>query len=162
VDGEFSEATPPVSKSLPRDIVFVVGGVLLLVLCSKLLVVAAADMARALGLSKAVIGLTVVAIGTSMPELATSIMAAFRGHPDIAVGNVVGSNLFNVLFTLGIAAMVRPLSFDSITGVDLGVMMAYAVGILPLLWTSRKIHRWEGGVLLAGYLVYLWWLWPSG
>ena len=89
-------------------------------------------------------------------------MAAFRGQPDIAVGNVVGSNLFNLLCTLGLSALARPLSAPMIRSTDLWVMLAFAVGILPLLWTSRRLQRWEGGLLLAGYLAYLWSLWPSG
>lgn len=162
VDEEFSEGTPPVSRSLARDLLFVFGGIGLLVASSRVLVFSASGMARACGMSEAVIGLTIVAVGTSMPELATSVMAALRGQPDIAVGNVIGSNLFNLLCTLGPAALVRPLSVPAITNVDLWVMVAFAAGVLPLLWTSRKLQRWEGGVLLAGYLAYLWWLWPSG
>lgn len=162
VDGQFSEGTPRLSTSTVRDLLFVLGGIAFLVMSSRLLVVSGSGLARSVGMSEAAIGLTIVAIGTSMPELATSVMAAFRGQPDIAVGNVVGSNLFNLLCTLGLSALARPLSAPMITSTDLWVMLAFAVGILPLLWTSRKLQRWEGGLLLAGYLAYLWSLWPPG
>ena len=114
-----------------------------------------------MGISEAVIGLTIVAAGTSLPELATSVTAALRRQPDIAVGNVVGSNIFNILGILGAAAIAGPLSSAGITLFDLSVMLAFAVALLPLLYTGFKLHRWEGTLLLVGYFAYLWRLWPQ-
>jgi cation:H+ antiporter len=95
-----------------------------------------------------------------MPELATSVVAALRGQSDIAVGNILGSNIFNILGTLGLAAGVRPLHAPGMGQTDLWVMVAYAMVLLPLLWTGRQLQRWEGGLLMVGYFVYLWRLWP--
>ena len=150
------------SGSISVDLLFVAGGLGMLVLGSHLLITSATALARALNVSEAVIGLTVVAAGTSMPELATSVAAALRRQPDIAVGNVVGSNIFNILGILGTAATVRPLSAPGVGLRDAWVMLAFAVAVLPLFWTDRRVLRWEGVLLLAGYGGYLWVLWPSG
>lgn len=156
----FSEGMPSMSRSWAHDGVFISGGLALLVVGSRLLVVSAVAIANQLGISQAVIGLTIVAAGTSLPELATSLVAALHRQPDIAVGNIVGSNLFNILGIMGISAMVTPLSTEGITRIDLWTMVAFAVGLLPMLYTGLRLHRWEGGVLLAGYAAYLWHLWP--
>ncbi len=161
VEAEFEAGVPPVSGSLLRDLGFMSGGLALLVLASHWLVGSATFIATGLGVSEAVIGLTIVAAGTSMPELATSVMAAVRRQPDIAIGNVIGSNIFNVLGILGVAAVVRPIEDTGISVLDLAVMGAFAVALLPLMWTGRNLQRWEGGVLLAGFGVYLYVLWPS-
>jgi len=150
------------SGSIRVDLLFVAGGLGMLVLGSHLLITSATALARALNVSEAVIGLTVVAAGTSMPELATSVAAALRRQPDIAVGNVVGSNIFNILGILGTAAAARPLSAPGVGMRDAWVMLAFAVAVLPLFWTDRRVLRWEGVLLLAGYGGYLWVLWPSG
>jgi cation:H+ antiporter len=150
------------SGSIRVDLLFVAGGLGMLVLGSHLLITSATALARALNVSEAVIGLTVVAAGTSMPELATSVAAALRRQPDIAVGNVVGSNIFNILGILGAAATVQPISAPGIGLRDAWVMLAFAVAVLPLFWTDRRVLRWEGVLLLAGYGGYLWVLWPSG
>ena len=138
-----------------RDALFVVGGLAGLVVGADLFVGGATRLAQAAGVSNAVIGLTVVAVGTSLPELATTLVAARRGEGDIAVGNVVGSNLFNLLGILGIAALVRPLEAPGLGAVDVAVMGAFTVGLVVLLWTGRRLARWEGGVLAAGYVGYL-------
>jgi cation:H+ antiporter len=161
IEQEFKEGVPSRSKSLYIDLIFIAGGLLLLVTGSRLLVISATDIARLMGISEAVIALTIIAAGTSMPELATSIVAAFRRQPDIAVGNVVGSNIFNILGILGVASIARPLSATGITNLDLWVMVFFSVALLPLLYTDLKIQRWEGGLLLFGYTAYLWILWPS-
>lgn len=96
-----------------------------------------------------------------MPELATSLVAAVRGQADISVGNIVGSNIFNILGILGSASMIAPLHASGISQLDLWVMVAFSVGLLPLLWTGRQLQRGEGSLLLCGYSFYLWWLWPS-
>jgi cation:H+ antiporter len=157
-----SAEAPAMPSSISLDLLFIAGGLGMLVLGSHLLIASATALARALNVSEAVIGLTVVAAGTSMPELATSVAAALRRQPDIAVGNVVGSNIFNILGILGTAATVRPLSAPGIGLRDAWVMLAFAVAVLPLFWTGRRLLRWEGVLLLAGYGGYLWVLWPSG
>ena len=161
IERQFQDGVPSQSKSLYRDLSFIGGGLLLLVAGSRLLVVSATDIARLIGISEAVIGLTIIAAGTSMPELATSIVAALRRQPDIAVGNVVGSNIFNILGILGVASIAKPLSATGITKLDLWVMVVFSIALLPLLYTDLKLQRWEGGLLLFGYGGYLWVLWPS-
>ena len=162
IEQQFQEGVPSQSRSPHRDVLFIGGGLFLLVAGSRLLVVSATDIARVLGISEAVIGLTIIAAGTSMPELATSVVAALRRQPDIAVGNVVGSNIFNILGILGVASIVKPLSATGITKLDLWVMVVFSIALLPLLYTDLKLQRWEGGLLLFGYGAYLWFLWPSG
>ena len=161
IERQFQDGVPSQSKSLYIDLLFIVGGLLLLVAGSHLLVVSATDIARFIGISEAVIALTIIAAGTSMPELATSLVAALRYQPDIAVGNVVGSNIFNILGILGVSSIAKPLSATGITGLDLWVMVAFAIALLPMMYTELKLQRWEGGLLLVGYVVYIWVLWPS-
>lgn len=156
VQGEFAEGVGGApSRSAGVDAALVLGGLGLLVLGARLLVRGAVTIAEGAGMSEAAIGLTIVAIGTSLPELATSVVAALRGEGDIAVGNVVGSNLFNVLGILGVASLVRPLSASGIGAVDLAVMLGYAVVLAPMMWTGRRVSRGEGALLLAGYAAYL-------
>lgn len=151
---EMDAEVPAVSGSVLRDVVFLAGGLGLLVAGARLLVTGAVTLAEAAGLSEAVIGLTIVAVGTSLPELATSVLAAWRGKGDLAVGNVVGSNLFNILGILGVSAFVHPLSQGGIRLVDLLVMVGTAILLLPLMRSGYRISRWEGGLLLGGYVVY--------
>ncbi|MDZ7585203.1 MAG: calcium/sodium antiporter [Thiobacillus sp.] len=135
----------------------VLGGLGLLVLGADWLVGAAVTFARHFGVSDLVIGLTVVAVGTSMPEIATSLIAALRGQRDIAVGNVIGSNIFNLLAVLGAAGMVSAggLSVpEAARNFDLWVMLAVAFACLPILLTGREIARWEGAVFLGYYAAY--------
>ena len=115
----------------------------------------AVALASGAGVPEAVIGLTVVAIGTSLPELATTLVAALRGQGDLAAGNVVGSNLFNLLGILGVAAVVRPLDTSGFDTVDLAVMLAFAVALWPLLLTGRRLGRMEGLLLLTVYMGYV-------
>lgn len=139
------------------QLALIVGGLVLLVLGSNWLVEAAVAIARALGVSELVIGLTLIAAGTSLPEVATSIMAAIRGERDIAVGNVVGSNLFNILGVLGVSATVAPASLTvspALLAFDLPVMVAVAVACLPIFFTGNLIARWEGGLFFAYYIAY--------
>jgi cation:H+ antiporter len=160
IDIEFQEGVPGLMKSAVLDFLFIAGGLLFLVMGSRLLVISATDIARVIGISEAVIALTVISAGTSLPELATSFVAALRRQPDIAVGNVVGSNIFNILGILGASAMVKPLKTVGITNIDLWTMLAFSILLLPLVYGGLKIHRWKGGLLLAGYAAYLWVLWP--
>jgi cation:H+ antiporter len=136
----------------------VLGGLALLVLGADWLVGAAVVFAKHFGVSDLVIGLTVVAVGTSMPEIATSLIAALRGQRDIAVGNVVGSNIFNLLAVLGAAGLVSTGGLDvpeAARNFDLWVMLAVAFACLPILLTGREIARWEGVVFLGYYAAYL-------
>ena len=134
---------------------FVIGGAAALVLGGKFIVDGAVGLGRMAYLSEAVIGLTIVAVGTSLPELATSLVAAARGEQDIAVGNVVGSNLFNMLGIMGIAPMIRPVSAAGITPVDWGMLLVSTLLLVPFMHTGRKVVRREGAVLLALYCAYI-------
>lgn len=148
-------------SSAPREIGLVLAGLVLLVIGSSALVEAATDIATALGVSQLVIGLTVVAVGTSLPEIATSVLAAARGQRDIAVGNAVGSNLFNILAVLGITATLSPSSIpipDSALALDIPVMIAVSIACLPIFWTGYALMRWEGWVFLGYYAAYIAWL----
>ena len=139
------------------NIVLVVGGLTLLVIGSRLLVGTATAFATALGVSELVVGLTIVAAGTSLPEVVTSIVAAIRGERDIAVGNVVGSNLFNIMGVLGVAAVVAPRGIaitPAVIGFDLPVMIVVAWACLPIFFTGNVISRSEGVLLLAYYVAY--------
>ncbi|PPE66783.1 calcium/sodium antiporter [Caldimonas caldifontis] len=140
------------------QLLLVLAGLALLVLGSRWLVEAATAFATALGVSELIIGLTIVAAGTSLPEVAASVTASLRGQRDIAVGNVVGSNLFNILGCLGLAGVVAPGGLpiaESVLNFDLWVMMATLLACLPIFMTGREIARWEGGVLLAYYIAYV-------
>ena len=136
------------------DILFIGVGLLALVYGSDLLVVNATVIAGRLGMSEAMIGLTIVAAGTSMPELATSVVAAMKKRSDIAIGNVVGSNIFNVLLILGVAGLIQPISTPEINYVD-GLFL---IGISLLLWLFMKagsrIKRWQGASFIAFYMIY--------
>ncbi|TXR36484.1 calcium/sodium antiporter [Ectopseudomonas mendocina] len=135
----------------------IIAGLVLLVAGSNFLVEGAVTLARALGISELVIGLTVVAIGTSLPELATSILAAIKGERDIAVGNIVGSNIFNLLCVLGLASLVSPAAISvspNALAFDFPVMIAVAVACLPIFFTGYRINRWEGLLFLAYYVAY--------
>ena len=136
-------------------------GLLALSFGSNLLVDGAVDLARILGLSEALIGLTIVSIGTGTPELATALMAAYRKKSDLAIGNAVGSNLFNIMFVVGIAALVSPLDSTGIKESDLYVMMGLSLILLPTVITGRVIDRKEGFIFLAIYIGYLVYLWPA-
>ncbi len=146
---------PPATRRVPA-LGLVLIGLAGLVLGAHLLVESSVWFARQLGMPELVIGLTVVAAGTSLPELATSVVAAIRRTPDIAVGNVVGSNIFNILAILGVAGLVRPLeAAPALLRLDGPVMLAAAVLLLPLAWTRFRLERWEGALLLIGYGGYL-------
>jgi cation:H+ antiporter len=145
------------TRRLLVDIVSILFGLALLVLGSRWLVQGAVAAATALGVSQLVIGLTVVAAGTSLPEVAASIAAAVRGERDIAVGNVVGSNIFNILLVLGLSSLVTADGVrvsPAALGFDIPVMIATAVACLPVFYTGGTISRWEGGLFLAYYVIY--------
>jgi cation:H+ antiporter len=140
-----------------KNLAFVAAGLVMLVLGSWWLVDAATSIARALGVSDVVIGLTVVAVGTSLPELATTVVAALRKQTDMAVGNIVGSNLFNLLSILGVAGLVTPGGLnvaEALLRFDFIIMFVSAAACLPVFFTGLRISRWEGGLFFAGYVTY--------
>lgn len=155
---EFGEKKPARRLGLVGDLGLVVTGLGLLTLGAYWLVEGAVAAARFLGLSELVVGLTIVAGGTSLPEVAASVAAALRGERDIAAGNVVGSNLFNILGVLGLAAFISPHGLR-VTGpalsFDIPVMIAVAAACLPVFFTGYRIARWEGALFLAYYAAYL-------
>jgi cation:H+ antiporter len=155
VQAEAAAEIPRLNGSIGADIAMVLGGLAGLVLGADWFVQGAIAVARYAGLSEAVIGLTIVAAGTSLPELATTVVAAVRRHADIAIGNVVGSNIFNILSILGITAIVKPFSMQNILVSDIFIMLFFAVLLLPLAATGLILKRWEGGVLFAGYILYV-------
>lgn len=154
-------SVPGVSRHVVIDIAYILGGLGVLVIGSRLLVDHSVALAKSFGVSEAVIGLTIVAVGTSMPELATSLVAAVRKQLDIAIGNVIGSNVFNILGILGLASIVSPLNAPGISTFDYATMIVFTVLLIPLLYTGRRLHRIEGGLLLTLYAVYLFLLWPK-
>ena len=143
-------------------VLLVAAGLALLVGGAKLFLTGSVFFARLMNVSDAVIGLTVVAVGTSLPELATSIVAAVKGENDIAVGNVVGSNIFNVLLILGVAPLITPLENATLSVVDMGVMLFCSVILLPFMRTGWKLSRPEGVFLLLTYIAYTAWLIIAG
>ena len=140
------------------SVLFLVIGLAMLVAGSNVFVDSASSVAAALGISEGVIGLTVVAGGTSLPELATSVVAARKGQSAIAIGNVIGSNVFNILMILGLTAVISPLQIEGITTIDMAVMLISVILVWLFSFTRFTVERWEGALLVIGYLVYLWWL----
>ncbi|MCY0146383.1 calcium/sodium antiporter [Hoeflea sp. G2-23] len=142
-----------------KEAVFIIGGLAGLFVGASLLIDSATAIARQFGISEAVIGLTIVAIGTSLPELATSVVAAIRGHAEVALGNVVGSNIFNILGILGVTAMVAPVPVDaSMANFDIPVMLAVSLALFALILIAGRIGRGAGLAMLAAYTGYVAWL----
>lgn len=142
--------------SVAWSVLLVLGGIGLLVLGANSLVQGAVGIARSLGVSERVIGLTIVAFGTSLPELAACVVAAMRREGDIVLGNLIGSNVFNILFILGVTSLVHPLSVDTqAVRLDLAVMLALTFVVWGFLTTGKRLVRWEGVVLFVGYGVYV-------
>jgi cation:H+ antiporter len=147
---------PPRDMGYGLGFVFIVGGIAGVVYGANLLVEAALVIARAAGLSEAVIGLTLVAVGTSLPELVTSVMAAIRKHTDVAFGNIIGSNIFNILGIAGVTAVVSPISIPpEIVRFDIWIMVATALLLVVFAITGWRVNRWEGAALLACYAGYI-------
>jgi len=140
------------------SVLYVLGGLAMLVVGSNLFVDSASSVAYALGISEGVVGLTVVAGGTSLPELATSVVAARKGQSAIAIGNVIGSNVFNILLILGLTATISPLQIEGITTIDMAVMLLSVALVWLFSRTRYTVERWEGALLVALYLMYLGWL----
>lgn len=161
VQAEFAQEYGGTAESggvgVPRQLALIGAGLVALGLGSRWLVTAAVGVAQALGVSEVVIGLTIVAAGTSLPEAATSLLATVRGERDIAIGNVVGSNLYNLLAILGIASLVTPGGLEvapSIRNFDGPVMIAVAVACLPLFGPGHRLERWEGLLFVGFYVAY--------
>ena len=153
---EDDDDLPKPSKSIWLDIAMVAGGTAAVVAGGKLLVDGAISVAQAFDVSDEVIGLTLVAIGTSLPELATSIMAALRKHSDIALGNVLGSNVYNILGIAGITALIKPIPVSAhMVKVDIPVMIAVSVALFVLAVVVRRFGKRVGYAFLAGYAVYI-------
>lgn len=151
-----SEEIEMLPMSVPMTLLALLGGLGMLVLGANRFLLGAVGLGEALGVPEAIIGLTVVAVGTSLPELAVSIIAAIRKHADVAVGNVIGSNIFNVLCILGISSTITPLPFQGrLLEIDQFVMLAAAVALLLFLFFGLRLSRLKGALLLAGYVVYI-------
>jgi cation:H+ antiporter len=141
-----------------RKTLTLVAGVIFLAVGARLMVFGAVNIAEAFGVEPVVIGLTIVAVGTSLPELAASMVGALKDEADLSVGNVMGSNLLNVLFVVGLVSLVSPSEMqvdDDALRLHLPVMLGFCLLLLPLAWTQYRIERWEGGVLLAGFFGYV-------
>lgn len=141
-----------------KAVIFIILGLVCLILGSSVFVDNASAIAKSLGVSDAVIGLTIVAGGTSLPELATSVVAARKGNSGIAIGNVLGSNVFNILMILGITGLITPMTLEGITNTDLSVMVLSIVLLWLFSYTKLRIQRWEGAVLAASFIAYVSWL----
>lgn len=156
---DVASADSPLSKvAVLKQFAFILVGLILLILGANWLVDSASNLARAWGVSDLAIGLTIVAVGTSLPELTTSILAAYRGESEIAVGNIVGSNLFNLLSVLGATATIANEGVDvsqAAIWYDMPLMIVVAAACLPIFFTGYRISRWEGLAFLVGYVVYV-------
>lgn len=151
-----AEELATVPSSTLVTIVSVLGGLALLISGSRVLLMGATGLATSLGISEAVIGLTIVAVGTSLPELSISVIAALRRHADVAVGNILGSNLFNLLGILGVSAILQPLPLPvRILQFDQWVLLGSALLLFVFLFTGRRVSRLEGGILVSLYALYL-------
>ena len=158
--GELHKAEAEELTALPKSVAWTVTilivGLLMLIAGSQVLLAGAVGIAQHFGVSEAVIGLTLVAVGTSLPELSISVIAALRRHADVAVGNILGSNIFNLLGILGVSAILQPLPVhERILKFDQWVMLGSSVLLLVFLYTGRRLSRLEGGILLLGYGVYV-------
>lgn len=155
------EEIPPLNKNVWLDWLFILAGFVGMWFGARLFVTATVAVAKVVGISDAVIGLTVVAFGTSLPELATSMIAIMRNQRDLAVGNLIGSNIFNILAIVGVTGLIHPFTIEGINWLDYGVMIAFAVVILPMMSKGYIIRRWEGLVLFLGYLLYVYYLYHT-
>lgn len=158
VQREYAEGIPIIKGRIWIPAGLIIIGLGMLIGGGTLFVKGAVELARYFGVREAIIGLTIVAVGTSMPELATSVVAAIKKEGDIAIGNVVGSNIFNILGILGIASLAHPITRKNFNIVDFGVMGLYALVLLPFAWSRFSLDRWEGALLLAGYGGYMYYL----
>jgi len=151
------EKSTAISKDFIKSILWIILGLGALVLGSKLGVSSAVEFSQRMGISQSLVGLTVVAVGTSLPELATSVVAAYKKNTDIAVGNVVGSNIFNIFFVLGTSATIHPLPFEVANNIDIWVTILASLLLFICMFTGgkRKLDRWEGIAFLMIYIIYI-------
>ena len=159
-EGENENAEETKNYSIPVSILMIAGGLAGLVFGGRLFVNGATEIAKSFGISDKFIAITVLAAGTSMPELATSIVAAVKGKGQLALGNILGSNISNILLILGGSALICPLSFKGITGIDLGAIVLCALLIFASAFTFHKkqLDRIEGAILIAMEAGYMWYL----
>ena len=144
------------SANRSRDLLLILGGIVGLGLGAEMMVRSAVFMARHLGISDLVIGVTVVALGTSLPELAASTVSAWKGEADLSVGNVIGSNIFNIFFVLGFCSMIRPITIESgVLSYELPLMLFFSLALWPLVQRRLRLGRTEGGLLLLAYLLFV-------
>lgn len=153
---DMGEGSPIKIYSTPASVGLIALGMAMLIGGGKLVVDNAISIASHFGLSQKLIGLTILAAGTSLPELATSAVAAYRKNTDIAIGNVVGSNIFNIFFILGITGMINPITYNTIMNFDIYVLLASTLLLMIFMFTlnQRKLDRWEALLMLAGYIAY--------
>ena len=160
VEAEFEEAFEPTKQAVWLDVVLIIVGLGMLILGANLLLEGAVTIAKYFGLSEVIIGLTIVAVGTSLPELATSALAARKGEADVALGNAIGSNVLNILAVLGVTALILPISVEGVRTLDLGVMFGSAILLNVLLGRNFVLDRIEGSVMIIGYFIYIYTLLP--
>lgn len=137
-----------------KSIVFTVGGLGAVIFGADIAVKNAVSIAESMGLSETIIGLTIVAIGTSLPELITSVIASRKGENDIAVGNIIGSNIFNALLVLGVSSIIYPVTIARENFVDIWILLASSVLLIPLMYTGKRLGKIEGGIMVVGYIAY--------
>ncbi|WP_341937649.1 calcium/sodium antiporter [Marinimicrobium sp. C2-29] len=151
-----SEELTHVPPSLPLSLLSAIGGLVLLILGARAFLTGAVGIGQWLGVPEAIIGLTLVAVGTSLPELAVSLIAVLRRHGDVAVGNILGSNIFNILAILGVSSIIQPLPLAGrLMLIDQWVMLAVALALVGFLITGLRLNRVEAGILLGGYVIYV-------
>jgi cation:H+ antiporter len=158
---EFQEGIPTVKGRASLVVALIVAGFFLLALGSDLLIDNAVALARTLGVSEAVIALTIIAFGTTSAELTTAVVASSKNEPDLVFGNSIGSCVYNILCIVGVSAMVAPIEAPGISAIDLGMMVLILLVLLPMMRTGLVLSRWEGAVLLGLYSIYLAHLWPA-
>lgn len=156
-NANFPEEKSEELLSLPQTYLSISLGLLGLVIGGKLVVNGAVDIAQLFGISETVIGLTIVAIGTSLPELVTSLLAAYRGNANIAVGNIVGSNIFNIFFILGVSALIAQIPVGTVSFLDEGMLLLSGALLFAIMFIGKRfeLERWQGGVMVALYVLYL-------
>ena len=153
----------PENRATAMEYVRVFGGILLLIAGGELALRGAVGLAREAGLTERVIGLTIVAIGTSLPEIATSVIASLKGEHEVGLGNIIGSNIYNTLSVLGAAALVLPVGVSAgLINFDIWIMVGFSLLIFPMMFFTSSIPRWGGGLLLAGWLTYTGYLYLHG
>ena len=152
---------PKTTKHPALDLAFIAVGGALITFGSRWLIDYSIVVATAYGISEATFGLTIIAAGTSAPELVASLVAAFRKQPDIALGNIIGSSVFNTLCILGVTGIIHPTYAPGVSMLDVAVMITFAAALIPMFRTGGTLDRAEGGSLILGYAVYLYWRWPT-